>query len=277
MKTVAIIQARMGSTRLPGKVISKIQDYSMLEIIYKRLKKSKGVDKIIIATTSLDKDNEIEDLCIKNRIDFYRGSEKNVLKRFYEAAKLFQADTVIRITADCPLVDARLVDEAINLFYDKNVDYLSNVNPPTYPDGFDIEIFGINALTKAHENARNEYELEHVTPYITENYQMTKYIMKNSIDLSHIRLTVDQPEDLLVIKDLFKYFAPNIYFSYEDVMNVYNTNIEIFSQNHNIERNEGMKMKKGQKLYKRAKDIIPGGNMLLSKRPEMWLPEQWPA
>lgn len=277
MKTVAIIQARMGSTRFPGKVLSKIGGLSMLEIIYNRLNRANKIDKIIIATTTSSKDNKIENLCIDKNMDFYRGSEENVLDRFYKAAKIFKADTVVRITADCPLVDPGLVDEAINLFYRNDVDYLSNVNPPTYPDGFDIEVFNINALAEAHENAQNKFELEHVTSYIRENKAMSHFSMNNSKNLSNIRLTVDQPQDLLVIKELFKHFSPNIYFSFKEVIRVYDSDADFFKYNQDIERNEGMKLKTGQKLYKRAKTIIPGGNMLLSKRPEMWLPDQWPA
>ena len=277
MTKVAIIQARMGSTRLPGKVLAKIGNLSMLEIIHQRLKQSSILDKIVVSTSTEKEDDAIEQICKKNNISFFRGSSHNVLERFYFTAKEMKADSILRITADCPLVDFSLVDQAYSIFQQKPCDYLSNVIEPSYPDGYDLEIFSFDALEKSYFQAKDEFDLEHVTPYIIRNEQFTKHSLKNKENLSHIRLTVDQAEDLAVIRNIYKKFDPEICFTFEEVIKVYNSNYNLFTDNQKIQRNEGMKIKKGQKLYKRAKSIIPGGNMLLSKRPEMFLPEQWPA
>ena len=277
MTTIAIIQARMGSSRLPGKVLKKIGKNTILDLIYKRLKKSKEIDKIIIATSINKSDDKIINFCQSNNIEYYRGSEDNVLERFYNASLINKGTDIVRITADCPLVDPKIVDKAIRLYRETFVDYLSNVNPPTYPDGYDVEVFSMKALEEAYKNAKTNEELEHVTPYIINNKSLSSHTLYNSEDYSEIRLTVDENEDLLVIKEIYDYFHPNIFFSHNDVINAYNSNPEKFRKNVHIKRNEGLKMKKGQKLYNRAKSIIPGGNMLLSKRPEMWLPDQWPS
>ena len=145
MSKIAIIQARMGSTRLPGKVLAKIGDLSMLEIIYRRLEKSETLDKIIISTSTEKEDDVIEDICKKNSFSFFRGSSNNVLDRFYQTAQETNAESILRITADCPLVDSELVDKAYELFQEQSYDYLSNTIEPTYPDGYDIEIFTFEA------------------------------------------------------------------------------------------------------------------------------------
>ena len=277
MNKIAIIQARMGSTRLPGKVLEKIGDLTMLEIIYRRLEKSKTLDKIVISTSTEKEDNVIENICKKNSFSFFRGSSNNVLDRFYQTAQEMNADSILRITADCPLVDFELVDKAYEIFQEKSYDYLSNTIEPTYPDGYDIEIFTFEALKESYLHAKDEFDLEHVTPYILRNKQFTKYSLKNKENFSHIRLTVDQAEDLAVVRKIYEKFNPEIFFSLEEVIKVYSSNYNLFIENQKIQRNEGMNIKKGQKLYKRAKKVIPGGNMLLSKRPEMFLPEQWPA
>ena len=277
MNTIAIIQARMGSTRLPGKVLKKIGEYTILDLIYKRLKQSKEIDKIIIATSINKSDDKIINFCQLNNIEYYRGSEDNVLDRFYKASLINDGTDIVRITADCPLVDPKIVDKAIRLYRETSVDYLSNVCPPTYPDGYDVEVFSMEALRESHKNAKTKEELEHVTTYIINNKSLSSHNLYNNENYSDIRLTVDEKEDLLVVKEIYDYFYPNIFFSFDDVIKAYNSNPEKFRQNAHINRNEGSKMKKGQKLYKRAKNIIPGGNMLLSKRPEMWLPDQWPS
>lgn len=267
----------MGSARLPGKVLAKVGNHCILGLINERLKKSKELDKIIVATSINTADNKIINFCESNNIEYFRGSEDNVLERFYTAALKYQAQEIVRITADCPLVDPKLVDRAIRLFRETSVDYLSNVNPPTYPDGYDVEVFSMNALSQAFKNSTTRDEIEHVTPYIRNSKLFKSFNLSNNQDYSGIRLTVDEKNDLLVIKELYNFFEPDIFFSLDDVINAFQSNPEKFRQNAHIKRNEGLRMNKGQKLYIRAKDIIPGGNMLLSKRPEMWLPDNWPS
>ena len=277
MKIAAIVQARMGSSRFPGKVMKLIQDTPMIEILIKRLSKSKLINQIIVATSINDENtplvNHLESLNIKCEI----GSEEDVLSRYYNAAKKNQVDVVVRITGDCPLVDADLVDRCIREFVDKDVSYVSNVSPCTFPDGLDVEVFSFEALEDAYLKNTHSTEKEHVTPYIINSDNYKKSNIKHSKDLSKSRWTVDEVLDFEVIKEVFNYFSPNVYFSWEEVVKLEAENPDIFSKNKNINRNDGANMGKGQKLWKRAKNIIPGGNMLLSKRSEMFLPDKWPS
>ncbi len=277
MKIAAIVQARMGSSRFPGKVMKLIQDTPMIEILIKRLSKSKLINQIIVATSINDENtplvNHLESLNIECEI----GSEEDVLSRYYNAAKKNQVDVVVRITGDCPLVDADLVDRCIREFVDKDVSYVSNVSPCTFPDGLDVEVFSFEALEDAYLKNTHSTEKEHVTPYIINSDNYKKSNIKHSRDLSKSRWTVDEVLDFEVIKEVFNYFSPNVYFSWEEVVKLEAENPDIFSKNKNIKRNDGANMGKGQKLWKRAKNIIPGGNMLLSKRSEMFLPDKWPS
>ena len=277
MKIAAIVQARMGSSRLPGKVMKSIQDMPMIEILIKRLSKSKLVHQIIVATSINDENaplvNHLESMNIECEI----GSEEDVLSRYYNAAKKNQVDVIVRITGDCPLVDANIVDRCIKEFIDKDVSYISNVSPCTFPDGLDVEVFSFESLKDAYLNNTLSTEKEHVTPYIINSKNYKKSNIKHSKDLSQSRWTVDEMLDFEVIKEVFNYFSPNIYFSWEEVVKLESENPDIFSKNKNINRNDGANMGKGQKLWKRAKTIIPGGNMLLSKRSEMFLPDKWPS
>jgi glutamate-1-semialdehyde 2,1-aminomutase len=277
MKIAAIVQARMGSSRLPGKVMKSIQDMPMIEILIKRLSKSKLVHQIIVATSTNDENtplvNHLESMNIKCEI----GSEENVLSRYYNAAKKNQIDIIVRITGDCPLVDANIVDRCIKEFIDKDVSYISNVSPCTFPDGLDVEVFSFESLEDAYLNNTLSTEKEHVTPYIINSENYKKSNIKHSKDLSKSRWTVDEIIDFEVIKEVFNYFSPNVYFSWEEVVKLETENPDMFSKNVNLNRNDGVNMGKGQKLWKRAKNIIPGGNMLLSKRSEMFLPDKWPS
>jgi glutamate-1-semialdehyde 2,1-aminomutase len=277
MKTVAIIQARMGSTRFPNKVMSLICGKPMIELLLSRLDKSKHIDERILATSDNKNNDFLCDFVIGLGCSVYRGSEQDVLDRYYQAAKKMKAKVVVRITGDCPLIDPEIVDQIIEVFKKDKLDYVSNTIIPTYPDGLDVEVFSFAALEKAWHKAKNKEEREHVTPYLKNSDQFLRKNIDYKDDHSAKRWTVDEPEDLVVIKKICEYFAPNIYFKWQDILNLYVTNPEYFSFNEKFIRNEGMNINTGQKLWKRAKKVIPGGNMLLSKRPEMFLPDLWPA
>ena len=166
MKVVAIVQARMGSTRLPNKVMKRICGTPMIELLLARLKNSIEIDEIIVATST----NEVN-LPLVSHVEGLgypceQGSEDNVLNRYYEAAKKFNADVVVRITGDCPLVDAKLVDDCVSRFHLNSADYLSNLEPLSYPDGLDVEVFSFQTLKDANNSAKSNFEKEHVTPYI---------------------------------------------------------------------------------------------------------------
>lgn len=277
MKIVAIVQARMGSTRLPNKVMKKVVGKTMIELLLGRLSQSKEIDQIIIASSEDKKNDELEKFANKIGYECYRGSENDVLSRYYQAAKSVKADVIVRITGDCPLVDSALVDECIKQYKKSGVDYLSNTITPTYPDGLDVEVLSFAALEKAQEEAKLDFDREHVTPFIRNESKFTKKGLTHTKDLSGFRWTVDEIEDFQVITNVFEYFSPDYLFGWEQVLDLQINKPKIFACNRQIKRNEGAVMGQGQKLYKRAKKVIPGGTMLLSKRPEMFLPDQWPA
>jgi glutamate-1-semialdehyde 2,1-aminomutase len=277
MKVVAIVQARMGSTRLPNKVMKSIGGIPMIELLLVRLSQAKELTQVVVAT-SVDESNQVlVDFVRKLGYACEQGSENDVLDRYLQAAHTHGADVVVRITGDCPLVDPDLVDAVIKRFKTADLDYLSNNNPPTYPDGLDIEVFTLAALAKAARETDKPYDREHVTPYLREPGLFKIATFQNDEDLSSCRWTVDEPVDFAVIEKIFEYFHPRTNFGWREVLELEKNQQDIFRINKSITRNEGAVMGTGQKLWRRAKQVIPGGNMLLSKRAEMFLPEQWPA
>jgi len=277
MKIVAIVQARMRSTRLPNKVMKPIGGRPMIELLLERLAHSAELDQIVVATSTCEWNQPLADHVEKLGYVCVRGSEEDVLDRFVTATRQVGADVVVRITGDCPLVDAGLVDAAINQFSSEGVDYLSNAAIASYPDGLDIEVFSAAALERAGQEAQDNFDHEHVTPYLRRPGLFMTGAMINAQDLSSMRWTVDEPVDFEVISQIFDHFAPEILFPWTEVVNLVHENPDLFALNSTITRNEGATMGNGQKLWKRAKAVIPGGNMLLSKRAEMFAPKQWPA
>ena len=277
MKTVAIVQARMGSTRLPNKVMKPIGGIPMIELLLARLSRAQELDQIVVATSVDPRNAPLAEHVAALGYACERGSEQDVLDRYLQAARADQATVVVRITGDCPLVDPALVDEAIRQFHAAGVDYLSNVAPPTYPDGLDIEVFTLAALERAARETAAAHDHEHVTPYLRESGHFTQAVMKAEQDHSGLRWTVDELADFEVVSAVFAHFAPDIHFTWQQTLALQQARPELFASNDTLIRNEGAAMGTGQKLWKRAKQIIPGGNMLLSKRAEMFLPEQWPA
>jgi glutamate-1-semialdehyde 2,1-aminomutase len=277
MKIVALVQARMGSVRLPNKVMRPIGGIPMIELLLSRLAAAKELNQIVVATTVASTNLPLVEHVQKLGYACEQGSENDVLDRFFGAAKAHLADVVVRITGDCPLVDPELVDTAIRQFKDARVDYFSNITPPTYPDGLDIEVFSMSALDKANQETTDEFDREHVTPYLRRPGLFRVGSMRNEEDLSELRWTVDESADFAVIAKVFDHFHPRTDFTWGEVVALQSAQPDIFSPNKYLIRNQGASMGTGQKLWKRAKGVIPGGNMLLSKRAEMFLPEQWPA
>ena len=277
MKVVALVQARTGSVRLPQKVLKPILNKPMIELLLSRLSRSTELDEIVVATSKEKRDDKLESTVESLGFKCTRGSEKDVLDRFYKSAKFLEADVIVRITGDCPLVDSYLVDECIREYKKQEVDYFSNIDPVTFPDGLDIEVMSFQSLERANLEAETDFDREHVTPYIRNSDSFSKSSIQHEEDLSGQRWAVDEPEDLIVVSKIFEYFSPDIFFGWKKVIELLEIRPEIFEENKIIKNNEGANMGTGQKLYKRAKRIIPGGNMLLSKRPEMFLPEQWPS
>ena len=249
----------------------------MIELLLARLSKSSQIDQIILATSTDELNIPLVEHVEKLGYECVRGSENDVLDRFLVAARQVQADVIVRITGDCPLIDPILVDKAISQFKTECVDYLSNTCPATYPDGLDSEVFTLQALERAVRESNNPFDHEHVTPYLRTHGLFKVGALRHTEDLSRLRWTVDEPADFEVVSAVFRHFAPNINFSWTEVLELQRTQPDLFAANHNIIRNEGAAMGTGQKLWRRAKGVIPGGNMLLSKRAEMFLPDQWPA
>ena len=277
MKTVAIIQARMQSTRLPGKVMRPICGEPMINLILERLSKAKRIDQIVLATSEDPANDQLVKTVSELGYTVYRGSENDVLDRYYQVAKEVGADIIVRITGDCPLIDPALVDEVIEKFLEAGVEYICNISPPTYPDGLDVEVFTFTALAKAWKHAKKPNQREHVTPYIRESDEFSHLNFSSNINYSNERWTVDELEDFEVIQKICEHFYPRKNFGWLEVLALRNVHPEFFIANRHLVRNEGAKISTGQKLWKRAKRVIPGGNMLLSKRAEMFLPEQWPV
>jgi glutamate-1-semialdehyde 2,1-aminomutase len=277
MKTIAIVQARMGSTRLPNKVMRTIAGRALIELLLSRLSKARCIDRIIVATTTDPRDQPLVDLVRSLGYETFQGSEHDVLDRYYRAANEYEPDTVVRITGDCPLIDPALVDQIVAAYEEQSVDFLSNARVPTFPDGLDTAVFSFAALKCAQRDAISKFDREHVTPYIRDSGKFRLGNFIHPVDYSGERWTVDEAVDLEVVANIFGYFHPRTDFGWLEVIALKQQKPELFLANRHLVRNEGATMGTGQKLWKRAKQIIPGGNMLLSKRAEMFLPEQWPA
>ena len=206
MKAAIISQARIGSARLPGKVLFNIKDKSLLQYHIERLKQS--CLPVIIATTTSECDDSIVNVCQDTKTIFFRGDEDNVLCRYYKCAVENKVDIIIRVTSDCPLVDGSLIKKGIELFEKHGVDYLSNTGDRTFPRGFDFEILNFNALETAYANADTQQEREHVTPYIWRTHPSKFKILgfMNNVDKSQYRITVDTNEDFTLVKKLIEDF-----------------------------------------------------------------------
>lgn len=266
----------MGSTRLPNKVMKPIAGVPMIELLLARLARAAEVDEIVVATSEDARNQPLAEHVEGLGYRCCRGSEDDVLARFVAAAGAAGADVVVRITGDCPLVDPALVDAAIRGFRAAGVDYFSNVAPPSYPDGLDIEVFTRAALERAAVESNERFDHEHVTPYLRSG-RFTMAGMSSGEDLCGLRWTVDEAADFAVVSAVFAHFAPDIHFGWRQVLDLQRSQPDLFTANQQLMRNAGAAMGTGQKLWKRAKQVIPGGNMLLSKRAEMFLPELWPA
>ena len=194
----AIIQARLGSERFPKKVLEKLEDQSLVQFLNNRLMKSKHLSNIIFAIP--EKDTALETEINHIGADYFKGSEHDVLERFINAAEHFDIEHIVRITADCPLTDPEMLDDMIEIYSKYDYPYISNSLPPTFPDGFDIEIFKYELLKEVHQITTNKHDREHVTSYIRNNKKIPKYNYESDIDYSDIRLTVDTPKDLELLR-----------------------------------------------------------------------------
>lgn len=242
----AIIQARMNSTRLPGKILKEVCGKPLLELLVERLGCCDKIDEIVVATTA-DKSNDRVEAAVKQmEASCFRGSEDDVLDRFYQAAKRSNADHVIRITADCPLIDPNVVTKVIDVYLksqgtEASYDYVSNTLNPTFPDGLDVEIFSFNMLERLHKVSDRAYQREHVCTYMVEHPDEFKIKnVSHDEDLSSLRWTVDNLEDFELIKEIFEGLYPEKKIFYmEDILGFLERNPRLNELNKDFKRNEG--------------------------------------
>ena len=250
MKFIAIIQARLDSKRYPYKVLEKIQKKTILQIIYERLLKINQINKVIFAIPNTSNNNLLEKYLIKINLNI-KGSHKNLISRYYNISKLYKGYNIIRITADCPLIDKTII-ENVSENLNRNFDYVTNTFPPTYPDGYDVEIFSEKALEKAYLNAKTDYEKEHVTPYIKNNkLTRTKNIYSND-NLSFLKLSIDTKEDFKNILKLVQKLK-TVEIPFDMVKKMFKENNKFFKNFMSKLPNEN-KLGSGQKLYNQAKN-----------------------
>lgn len=238
-RVVAIIQARMGSSRLPGKVLRDIHGKPMLAWVVERTRKASSVSEVMVATTSDPSDDMIEQVCRQMNVPCFRGNIYDVLDRYYQAAREAQADVVVRITADCPLIDAGLIDMVVQRFLEEKVDFAANRLPPpyqrTYPIGLDVEVVSFKALQRAWQEAREKHEREHVLPYLYESPGRFKTLtVDHETDLGSYRWTVDTFEDLEFIQKLFTLLPDTENFTWLDVLKIVEKNPQLSEINAGV-------------------------------------------
>lgn len=236
---VAIIQARMGATRLPGKVLKDIQGKPMLWYVVERTKKAKTVSQVVVATTTDLADDAVTSYCKAQGYHFFRGSMQDVLDRFYQAAREYKADVIVRITADCPLIDPGLIDLTVNALFEHEVDFSADRLPPpftrTFPIGLDVEVCTFTALENAWKKASSRHEREHVMPYLYEKKGRFKvWQVNHAVDYGRLRWTVDTPADLEMVRKIFAHFSGGIDFSWLDVLELKEKSPDLFKTNEAV-------------------------------------------
>lgn len=237
---IAIIQARMGSSRLSGKVLRELSGKPVLWHVVNRVGRSRLIDDIVVATTCQKRDLEIVKYCAEQGIRIFVGSENDVLDRYYQAARLYKPKHVVRITADCPLHDGKVIDMVIQKHLDMNNDYTSNTLEDSFPDGLDCEVFTFSALERAWKEAKFTSEREHVTPYIKKQESFRKCSVIDSVDHSQYRWTVDTEKDFLFVSQIFeRLHGINPGFGKEEIYALLESCPELMTINQGIIRNEG--------------------------------------
>lgn len=241
-KISAIIQARMTSSRLPGKVLMRIEGKPMLWHVINRLKFSEKIKEIILAIPDNRENDILERFANNFKIKYFRGSEYDVLSRYYETAKRFKCSIVARITSDCPLIDPRVVDQVASKYLELNTDYTSNSLKKSFPRGLDVEVFNFDVLERANQEAKRDYQREHVTPYIYENpkiFKLQNIQAEGELKRPELRLTVDAKEDLELVKEIYKHlYKENKIFYAKDIINLLDKYPEFKKINAKIKQKE---------------------------------------
>ena len=238
----AFIQARMSSTRLPNKVLKRVLDKSILAFLVERVKRAQHIDQIVILTSDQNEDDAIENEARHLNVKCFRGDLNNVLKRFYDASIEFPSQHIVRLTADCPLLDPCLLDKVIEHHLNTDSDYTSNCQSNSFPDGLDVEVFTAQSLKTSYKFADKPSELEHITQFI-RNHPNNFIINEvcSPVDLSHHRWTVDEPSDFQLIEKILHFIYPrNPNFSYKDVLELFAQKPSLLQINQHFQRNEGL-------------------------------------
>lgn len=277
MNIVAIVQARMGSLRFPGKVAKPLGTTTVLGMCLKRLKLSKIINNIVVATTLDPVDQKVIGIANNELVGHFVGDSQDVLSRFYDCAVEFNGNLLLRITADCPFIDPTLIDEALIFFQENNLDYFCNQSPIQYPDGLDFDIFTFDLLKKTFLEANTKYDREHVTPFMKRVPNLRTSSIQIKSDYSKLRWTVDEPEDLIVLNRVLEKMNFATDFGWQEILKLNLTESGIFRLNSHIVNDEGSIMSTGEKLWKRALRVIPGGNDFFTKRPGLFSSQGWPT
>jgi len=231
VKVIAVVQARMGSARLPGKVLMPIGGLPAIDLLLKRLGNAKTLDEVIVATSLSKKDDILSHHLKDQGISFFRGDENDVLSRFVEINSLTQPDVIVRLTGDCPFVDPTVVDSVVKNLTAQAADYSSNVEPPTFPHGFDVEAFTCEMLEWTQHHSQPERAMEHVTTLMRHTSTIKRVNLTSGGEYSHIRVTLDNPEDLIVIQDIASRVSNVFDFGWNEVVELYESNPELFIAN----------------------------------------------
>ncbi len=235
MRVVAIIQARMGSTRLPGKVLKDLGGETVLARVVKRTRRATLLDEVVVATSILPADDAIARECEALQVACFRGDELDVLDRYYRAAQKFAAEAIVRITSDCPLIDPELIDATIRSSLAEQADYASNSLVHSYPRGLDVEVFTADALARAWAAAKEEYQRMHVTPYLYENPELFKLIsVAGEVDHSKYRWTLDTSEDLELLRAVYRYFGNRDSMRWTEVLQLMEAQPELAALNSHV-------------------------------------------
>ena len=240
MKIAAIVDARMASKRLPGKVLLKAKNITMLDHLIDRLKKVKILNEIIVATTINPLDQEIVDFCNIKEIKYFRGSEDDVMGRVIGAAEYCRAQIIVEITADCPIIDPSIVEQIVNIYLSNKVDYVSNANIRSYPDGMDTQVFSLDILKSSYQMTCNKLDREHVTLHIRNNpdiFSNINVIAPPEINLPNLGLTLDEQDDYIFIKNIIEnLYDKNNFFSCLEIVNYLKENKSLLNINSHIRR-----------------------------------------
>lgn len=237
MKVVAVVQARMESTRLPGKVLMDIEGQTMLGRVIERVRQARELNDVVVATTDRPADKAIVEACGQLGVAVYQGDSDDVLDRYYQVVKQHEARVVVRVTADCPLIDPEIIDQVVTVFLEDEADYASNTLTRSYPRGLDVEVFSTAALERAWGEADQQHQREHVTPYFYQNPKLFKLkAVAHAEDLSHLRWTVDRQEDLELVREIYSRLPADYVVSWQEIVALIYREPDLLTINRHIQQ-----------------------------------------